>query len=139
MSALSDYLEAALLDLVFNGQGVTPPATYIALHTVDPTDAGTGDEVSGGSYARVLVNASGGASPAWTDAVEDGVGHKVANADDIVFPQATAYWGVVGYFGIWDADLQGNLLYHGPLDDAKTITTGDTFRFTAGNLKLRME
>ena len=62
MSALSDYLEAKYLDIVYNGEAFTPPAAlYIALYTTDPTDADTGTEVSGGGYARAPVNPNGGA------------------------------------------------------------------------------
>lgn len=139
MSALSDYLEEELLDEIFNNLDFAPPVTYVALFTDDPTDAGTGTEVTGGSYAREVVNPNGGASPTWDLAVVDGVGKLVDNTHDIVFTQATAPWGDVTHMGIFDALTDGNLLYHGALDTLKPVGTGDTFKFVAGNLNLRME
>ena len=54
MANMSDYLEVALLNETLNGVAFTAVDNpYISLHTADPTDAGTGAEVSGGSYARV--------------------------------------------------------------------------------------
>lgn len=140
MSALSDYLEAAYLDLTYNGVSITPPsALYIALYTSDPTDADTGTEVSGGGYARAQVNPNGGAAPAFDLAVPDGAGMMVANGDDIEFAAATGAWGTVTHFGMKDAATGGNLLHHGALDEAQTVNSGGIFRIAAGALKLRME
>lgn len=139
MSALSNYLEAALLGLIFNKDALTGPTTYLALYTDDPTDADTGTEVTGGSYARVLIYDNGSGSPDWIVAVVDGVGYKVENDDDVTFPTATAPWGTVTHIGIHDAASGGNLLYHDALDESKTIGTSDVFKIDAGNLTLRLE
>lgn len=139
MSALSDYLEENILNLICNGDALSAPATYIALFTSDPTDAGSGTEVSGGGYARVLVNANGGASPTWNLATEDSPGHKVSNAAAVAFPQATEDWGEVTHVAVFDAASGGNLLMHGPLTTPKTVGVGDTFQFAAGALSLRLE
>lgn len=139
MSALSNYLEAALLGLVFNKDALTGPTTYLALYTSDPTDADTGTEVSGGAYARVLIYDNGSGAPDWTIAAVDGLGYKVQNDDDVTFPTAIASWGTITYFGIRDAASAGNLLYHDALDDTKTIGVDDVFKISAGNLKLRLE
>lgn len=139
MSAMSDYLEGKFLDEVFNKVAFAGPSTYIALFTDDPTDAGTGTEVSGGSYARELVDVNGGVSPTWDLAITDGVGKLVDNTHDIVFTTATASWGTVTHFAIFDALSGGNLLYHGALDTSKAVGDGDTFKFLAGNLNLRAE
>ena len=54
MADMSDYLEVTLLNETLNGVAFTAVNNpYISLHTANPTDAGTGAEVSGGSYARV--------------------------------------------------------------------------------------
>jgi len=140
MSALSDYLEAKYLDHTYNGVSFSPPAgIYIALYTADPTDADAGTEVSGGSYARARVYPNGGGSPAFALAVTDGIGKLVANANDIVFPTATAPWGTITHFGAKDAATGGNLLHHGALDEPQTIGTGGVLTIAAGDLKLRME
>lgn len=139
MPALSDYLEAALLDFLANGSALSPPDIYVALYTDDPTDADVGTEVSGGSYARVQVNANGGGAPQWSLAAADGIGYKVQNAEVITFPTATAPWGTITHIGLRDAASGGNLLYHGELDESKTIGTGDTFQALAGTFVLRIE
>ena len=105
----------------------TSPATvYVGLYTSDPTDAGSGTEVSGGSYARqsaAFAAPSNGAS---------------ATSADVTFPQATGNWGTVAYFGILDASSSGNLMYHGALDTSKVIETGDVFKISAGNLTITL-
>ena len=56
MAAMSNYLENKVLDYVLRDQADwAPTAVYLALHTADPTDAGTGAECSGGSYARQAI------------------------------------------------------------------------------------
>lgn len=124
---MSNYLENALINVTLRNTSFTAVATpYIALFTSDPTDAGTGTEVSGGSYAR---------TSATFGAPSNGV--SVTSAD-ITFPTATASWGTVGWIGIYDASTAGNLLYHTPLDVAKTIDSGDIFKITAGNLSVTL-
>ena len=140
MSALSDYLEAKYLDLVYNGVPFTPPASvYIALYTTNPTDADTGTEVSGASYARAQVRHNGAGAPEFGLAVADGVGRMVTNSQDIEFAAATAAWGTVTHFGMKDAATGGNLLHHGALDQPQTVNSGGIFRIAAGALKLRLE
>ena len=139
MSKLSDYLESDLLDEVFNGVAYAAPDTWASLYTDDPTDADTGTEVSGGSYARVRVYANGGGSPDWNLAVVDGIGYLVDNSDDIVFPTATAAWGTVTHFAVHDAITGGNLLFHGVLDSSQVVGDGGIFKFLVGDLKFRLE
>jgi len=121
MAELSDYFENAIIETM-RATGITAAAAYVALYTSDPTDADTGTEVSGGSYARQLAGlsaASGGAS---------------SNAADITFPTATASWGTVTHVGLRDAVTSGNLLMHSILDASKTVGSGDTFKINAGDL-----
>jgi len=139
MAALSNYLENALLGLLFNDDAFSAPDTYVALYTDDPTDADVGTEVTGGSYARERVYDNGGGAPDWTVAAADGIGYKVENDDDITFTTATAAWGTVTHFGIRDAASGGNLLFHGVLGDSKTVGIGDVFKITAGLLAMRLE
>lgn len=140
MAKLSDYAEQKLLDHMYNEVNLPVPTTiHVALYTSDPTDADTGTEVSGGSYARVLVNQNGGGSPAWDLAVVDGNGYKVDNGDDITFPTATAAWGTVTHVGLRDASSGGNLLHHTALDEPQVVGIGGIFKFLAGTLEMRLE
>ena len=127
MANMSDYLEVKLLNETLNGVAFTAVDNpYISLHTADPTDAGTGAEVSGGSYARV---ASSFATATTGSVVTDATA---------TFPTATANWGTVGWIGLWDAASSGNMLYHTALDASKTIDSGDIFKITAGNLSVTL-
>ena len=127
MSEISTYLENALINATLRNTTYTSVATvYVSLWTSDPTDAGSGTEVSGGSYARQAVTFGAPSSGVST------------NSADVTFPTATGSWGTVGWIGINDAATSGNLLYHTPLDVAKAITTGDVFKIATGNLSVEL-
>jgi hypothetical protein len=129
MAEMSNYLENALLNATLNATTYTAPATvYVSLWTSDPTDAGSGTEVSGGSYARTAVSF----------ATASGTSGNVLNDADVTFPTATASWGTVGWIGINDAATSGNLLYHTALDTSKTIDSGDIFKISTGNLSVTL-
>jgi len=129
MAEMSNYLEVALLNATLNGTTYTAPAAvYVSLWTSDPTDAGSGTEVSGGSYARTAVSF----------ATASGTSGNVLNDADVTFPTATASWGTVGWIGINDAATSGNLLYHTALDTAKAIDSGDIFKIATGNLSVTL-
>jgi hypothetical protein len=118
MAALSNYLENALINATLRNTTYTSPATvYVGLFTTDPTDAGTGTEVTGGSYTRKAITFG---------APSNGVS---VNSAAVEFDQATASWGTVTHFGILDASTSGNLLYHGALTASKVIDDGDVFKF----------
>ena len=127
MAEMSNFLENALINATLRNTTYTSVATvYVSLWTSDPTDAGSGTEVSGGSYARTAVTFG---------APSNGV---TTNSADVTFPTATAGWGTVGWIGINDAATSGNLLYHSPLDSAKTIDSGDIFKISTGNLSVTL-
>jgi len=127
MAALSNYLENALLNAVLNNTSYTSPATtYVGLFTSDPTDAGSGTEVSGNSYARVAAS-FGAASQG-----------NCTNDADITFAQATGNWGTVTHFGLYDASTSGNLLFHGALTSSKAIESGDIFKIVSTNLSITL-
>lgn len=127
MAEMSNFLENALINATLRNTTYTSPATvYVALFTSDPTDADTGTEVSGGSYARTAVTFG---------APSNGVS---TNSADVTFPTCTSSWGTVTHVGLKDASTSGNLLYHSPLDTSKTIDTGDIFKISSGNLSVTL-
>jgi hypothetical protein len=127
MAEISNYLENALINGTLRATTFTAPATvYISLHTADPTDAGSGTEVSGGSYIRQSATFAAPSN-----------GASASNAD-ITFPQATGNWGTIGWIGIWDAQTTGNMLYHTALDASKAIDTGDIFKIASGSLTVTL-
>jgi len=129
MAGFSDYLEDKVLDHVFGGTAYTAPSTlYVALYTVAPDDTGGGTEVTGGSYARQTATFTvSGTSPT-----------TATNAAAIEYPTATANYGTVTSVGILDASSGGNLLAYADLDTSKVVSTGDVFRFDAGDLDITL-
>jgi hypothetical protein len=128
MGSKSNYLENKILDHVLGGVTYTPPATlYVALFTAAPGETGGGTEVSGGGYARVAVANDTTNWPAASN------GQK-SNGTVITFPAATANWGTVVAWGIFDAATGGNLLYYGDVSPNRTVNNGDTAQFAVGAL-----
>ena len=124
---MSNYLENALINVTLRATSYTAPTTvYVGLYTSDPTDANTGTEVSGGSYARKSATFGAPSNGASTTSA------------DITFDQATASWGTIAYIGILDALTSGNLLYHTALDTSKAIDTGDIFKIASGSLTVTL-
>lgn len=122
MVGLSSKGEAAVL-------APLTAAAYVSLHTADPGDTGA-SEISGNAYTRM-------GPAAFTNA---GSNPTVASNSAIVtFPAATAAWGTVQYFGVWDASSGGNFLGSGALTAPAAIGSGDTARFLAGALTLTAE
>lgn len=125
----SDYLDDLVLRWAFVLQAMPPaPGTYVALFTAAPTKAGGGTEVSGGSYARVFV-----VDTAWA---VTGLPWTAANLSLISFPTATASWGTVVAYGIFDAATVGNLLFFDTLSTSKLISAGDPAVFNAQALTI---
>jgi hypothetical protein len=127
MAEMSNYLENSLINATLRNTSYTSPATvYVALYTTDPTDADTGTEVSGGSYARTAVTFG---------APSNGVS---TNSAAVEFPTCTSSWGTITHIGIRDASTSGNLLYHTALTTSKVIDVDDIFRITTGNLSVTL-
>jgi hypothetical protein len=129
MSDLSNVMEQRIFDWLFRpGQAVTrPTALWLGLFTaVTNAEAGTGTEVSGGSYARVNVTTAFGAPT-------DGAG---SNTAAITFAGPTANWGTVTHFAIFDASTSGNAVTAlKALAAARTINNGDAApSFAIGDL-----
>ena len=130
MSDLSNYAETALVNHLLRNTAYTSPTTvYVALFTaVSDAEAGTGTEVSGGSYARQAVTFSA-PSP-------DGV---TTNSSTVTFPTATGSWGTVTYAGLFDASTNGNALtILKALSASKTVASGDILRFPAGDINFSL-
>ena len=129
--AMSNYLEAAILNAVFRNTAFTSPSiVWVALYTTNPTDADTGTEVTGGAYARRQVTFG-----AVTQVADAGT---IRNNINIDFPVATANWGTITHIGVRDAATAGNLLYYGALQTSRTIQSGDQFRILVNQLTLTL-
>lgn len=116
----------------FNGKSTwtAPSARYLALSTTTPTKAGGNvTEPSGGSYARkqVLAADMNAASSSATD-----------NANELALAEATGDWGTITHVCWYDAATAGTFLGFKALTTSKSIGTGDTAKFSAGDLDMAM-
>lgn len=135
---ISTFLAHELLDHAFNNASYSRPDTYAGLWTsalADGSDGDTAGEVSGGSYARELIDENGGSSPTW-GTVSAGTG-TISNAAEVAFTEATASWGTVSYMGIFDALTSGNLLFYADITD-QAVASGDTASFPTGDIDITM-
>lgn len=122
---MSDYLENKVLDHILGTTSYTMPTTvYIGLATASFGDDNSGTELSGGAYARQSIA---------FDAASGGTTDNTASVD---FPVATANWGTISHYGLFDALSGGNLLIHGAFTTSKTVESGDVLRVSAGELDI---
>ena len=102
MAEMSNYLENALINATLRNTSYTSPTTtYLALYTTDPTDADTGTEVSGGSYARQAItfgSASGGSESSTNSQTFNGMPAETTG---------------VPYIGVWSAATSGTYICGG--------------------------
>ena len=76
----------------------------------------------------------------WRAVAQAGGTTTAKNDQAIAFPQATGdYSSNVTHIGIWDQLSGGNMLFHGALTVAKTVTQGDTFQINANALVITLE
>src|SRR5262252_2070343 len=106
MSGFTDRVSQGILNHIVGKTTIfTLPTSYVALFTANGIDAGTGfTECSGGNYARVATAAAD-----WNSATGSAPS-TITNANALTFPTATAGWGNVIAFGLYDAASAGNLL-----------------------------
>ena len=132
-NAMSDYLENALLNHLFNNTQHTSPANvYLSLHTAVGADEATASwsttELNSGTatnYARAT------AGPGVWGAAASG---QITLTSDVTFPTAGNNWGTITHVAIWDAASAGNLLFYGEISASRVINSGDAARFATGNL-----
>lgn len=106
MSKLSDYLENKLIDHIFRSTTFAQPAgIYLALGTAAADGSFT--ELVGGGYAR--INCGRG----------DATWNKIDGSCQILGPlssgTASADWGDISHFALYDAASGGSMLAWGTL------------------------
>ena len=124
MAEMSDYLETKILDYVLRNTADWAPATvYLALHTADPVDAGSGAEVD---VARQAIE---------FDACHADTG-RTQNTNVETFTSMPAV--TVTHIGIWDHLSAGNLLFHTAVDASKAVALNDTISVAAGAITITL-
>lgn len=121
MANFSNTLEGQVLNHFFRNTPTTAPTThFMALFLNNPTDAGTGTEVSGTGYVRQPITFG---APAQID----GKG-TIKNSAEVEFPQAGSNWGTVTHGAIYTASTGGTMLVWAPLNNPKIIETDDILK-----------
>ena len=119
----SAYLRDKLLDKCLNNTDfTTPTAWYLALYTEDPLIDDSGDEVTGGSYAR---QAAGFA------AASAGLSASDVSASFTALPTA-----IITHYAIHDHVSAGNMLFFGALPSPIAANSGDSVTVGSGGISI---
>lgn len=131
MGRLSDADANNMLDVRFGAVASTAPATYyVALSTTAPTNTGTNvTEPSGGGYARVAVVNNATNFPAAASRAK-------SNGTVVTFPAATASWGTITHFALYDAATAGTMRAWGALTTSQAVASDVIADFPAGSLTI---
>jgi hypothetical protein len=156
MSSASNHLEDKLLDHVlrYSTAPYTAPSTvYVALFADSGSAAsaalesgtsatGSGNanwghfEINNASYARQSVTfAAAGASTTGTISTNSTVSFPVASAN---YETAGTTGNVVTHIALMDNSTGGNVLFYGALTTSKTVSSGDQFTISSGNLSISL-
>ena len=127
MTAMTDYLENALVNHVLRNSAYTSPsAVYLGLLSAVPTDSTSGTELSGNGYARQsLTFAAPSAGAASTSA-------------SVTFTASGGNWTRAYAVGIYDASTAGNLLFYKPIA-GKLVKDGETLTIDSGALTVTLD
>jgi len=131
---LTPYANILLLDFLYNTEVVTrPTAWYVALHTDDPSDTGTANEVTVGIDADYVRQ-----SVAFDSAIFSTGRGIVFNNNVLTWTPATGSDYLVSAVSVWDAETDGNCLAQGLLIRQKTATPAVPVTLSSGKLPLVM-
>lgn len=132
----TSYLQQRVLGHTLGFAAYTMPTTiYVGLCTSLPSAITGGLEIAISGYARRTS----------AFALVGGRIDLANNTATMEWAPATAPWGSVGWFELWDAATAGSRLYWGPLVDPtdgvtpvqRFINTGDIMRLPAGNVTVQ--
>ena len=126
----------AYLNHLVGAQSAYVWTTYLGLSTTAPNRDGSGytEPAKRSGYARVSFGGAG------LDAASMGGASlgAITNKTTIFFPEATASWGKLTYYLIFDKEKDGELLAYGPLDDPISPEKGKVPIIREGNLTMTM-
>ena len=144
--AMSNYMESGVLNLILSANTnsfAAPSNVSVALLTNHDTnwglDAKNGETMpevaNAGSYARASLGAPANAT--WNEINANGA---TSNTSSISFAAASAHWGMVAGVALVNSATHGagRILFQGALTTARDVTSGDTFKFDAGDLDITL-
>jgi hypothetical protein len=135
--SFSDNFENVVLDASLGvGASLLGSSLEIALSSTNPTEDGSGiTEPVGNGYSRVTVSND---ATYWSAAS----GGEKTNASGVIFPAATAAWGMMTHWAIYDT---GVFKIYGEITDVsgnsspQYVDNGDIVRFLTGSLKITLD
>ena len=125
MAALSNTEAAALLN-----ESLRSETVYIGLFLTDPTAGATGQEASGGGYARKVIT-FGAASLV-------GGKQQVSNTAIISWDAFSANIGTIGYWAIFDSPTGGNQKWQGAFNQSKLVQSDDAVQLDIGAITINL-
>jgi|TARA_B110000238_G_scaffold170805_1_gene188378 hypothetical protein len=129
MAALTDYMEAQIVEHFLRNNALASPTTvYLALFESDPGEDASGTETAYTNYVRVpstwaAINASG----------------ETKNAGSVSFPANGGSTVTITHAAVFDAVTSGNMLIKGALTLVKSIEISDVLAFPANALVLTLD
>ena len=141
MAGLSNNKETGVLGVLLGNAALdTVTGNYIALCSQDPGDTAAGAVTAAIPVTRQSVTVGSGwtigtdgSNPDYTSAV---------NTQDIVYNMAAAGGpGTVTHFAVWSTvsgTTEAEYICSGTVTPNKAFTTSDQLKFSAGNLKVRI-
>lgn len=125
MAGMSDYLEVAINNAIFNAIPFSVSQVYVSLHTGDPGDASGVNEITDSGYLRKA--ASFGTPESATGICKNDL--------EVVFNALADVATVnITHFGLWSAASGGNYLGSGAVAVPKNFTQNDVPRFPINSL-----
>ena len=125
MAALSNTEAAALLN-----ESLRNGTVNIGLFLTDPTAGATGQEASGGGYARKVITFG-------TPSLVSGK-QQVSNTAAFSWPAFTADIGTIGYWAIFDSVSGGNQKWQGAFSQSKLLQTDDAVQLEIGAITINL-
>lgn len=110
---------------------------YMGLSTTTPNADGTNftEPSASNGYARSLIGLS---SQSATQVMGAPVNGTITNTGIIFFPEATASWGTITYFGLFSAETGGDLILYGALSNSVSVPATYVPIFKANNFSLTL-
>lgn len=127
----SDYLESQILSWIAGtDMPAAPTSVFVALATAAPSEGSStvAEPAVSDGYSRTQVTF--GAVQVGGDT------SSISNSADVEFGPATADWGAITHFAIFDAATGGTMLRHAPLSAPVSINNGDSATFAVGALTI---
>ena len=124
-SGMTNNFEGYVIDHFLRGSSQTATSGFMALFSTNPTETGTGTELTVTlNYARIAVGFG---------ADTDGV---ASNAGAVTFTATGGAWSAIAGHAIYDASSAGVMLMYEDTVSGPTLADGDSYQFGIGDIEV---